>query len=388
MDYSFENFMEKVTELSTLFNGGDGSGNFGHSGRPGKVGGSSSKGSVNTSLKGERYFSSPYVSSSGEVVEKPDFSSMTIEDRKDTYNRIATSLAIYANNKHYEMAAEFREIQEKKKETGEVNEKALNAFYEKDREFYRQYREAKTELLKDAAPDYREEGYYLVHVDGARHEDRAYYFTDKYDFDAGSQVAREAHGEDNSENNVPIGWTIPTNSERVKISKISKSEALDYVPDGRTLGGVNKVDEQAIHFYTHAPMASAMLRKGKKIEEVPSAKALQDVISRTRNEESQTLSRGVKGEFAEKLMKMKSGDSFVDKGFISTSWSESVARDFAGSDGVIMKIKTKENKNGQFMSVGWLSEKPLESEVLMNAGLKMKVASVDIDNRVIELEVK
>ena len=41
---AFDKLTEKAERLSKLLNGGKGSGNFGHGGRPGKVGGSSSSG--------------------------------------------------------------------------------------------------------------------------------------------------------------------------------------------------------------------------------------------------------------------------------------------------------------------------------------------------------
>lgn len=77
------------------------------------------------------------------------------------------------------------------------------------------------------------------------------------------------------------------------------------------------------------------------------------------------------------LKGLKPGDEVHDRGFVSTTESVSVARDFAGSEGVLVRIKVpKGSKVLNVDKVEATDPQRIEKENILQAGTRFKVVSV------------
>lgn len=159
-----------------------------------------------------------------------------------------------------------------------------------------------------------------------------------------------------------------------KLEKISKVDAYMSLREGYTFGGLSSQEKRTIKSYTYATPQNSELRKGTKIEEIPSAMILQNVINRTKSERG-TYYRGIRTEEgAKSLLNLKKGDIYVDKGFMSTDRNKDVAKNFATSK-IMIEVNSKGGM-GKSLSVSEFSMHPEENEVLFNAGTKMKIKDI------------
>lgn len=115
--YKIETNIEKFAPLGTLLNGGKGSGNFGHSGRPGQVGGSSSSGATVGESSDNIVFSYSQkelytVNELGfpELKERAisDFEKRFISESEDEYFFRQYALRSYQNTEYKEINAQLR----------------------------------------------------------------------------------------------------------------------------------------------------------------------------------------------------------------------------------------------------------------------------------------
>ena len=159
-----------------------------------------------------------------------------------------------------------------------------------------------------------------------------------------------------------------------KLEKISKADAYISLREGYTFGGLSSQEKRTIKSYTYATPQNSELRKGTKIEEIPSAMILQNVINRTKSERG-TYYRGIRTEEgAKSLLNLKKGDIYVDKGFMSTDRNKDVAKNFATSK-IMIEVNSKGGM-GKNLSVSEFSMHPEENEVLFNAGTRMKIKDI------------
>ena len=163
-----------------------------------------------------------------------------------------------------------------------------------------------------------------------------------------------------------------------KLEKISKVDAYMSLREGYTFGGLSSQEKRTIKSYTYATPQNSELRKGTKIEEIPSAMILQNVINRTKSERG-TYYRGIRTEEgAKSLLNLKKGDIYVDNGFMSTDRNKDVAKNFATSK-VMIEVNSKGGM-GKSLSVSEFSMHPEENEVLFNAGTRMKIKDIVKDD--------
>lgn len=156
----------------------------------------------------------------------------------------------------------------------------------------------------------------------------------------------------------------------LKYSRITEKEAIERIPKGFTLNGVSNIEKRELQNYTHFTPYNKFLREGGDVLSKKETAAIKKVIDRT-NSDAGTFYRGVRGEFADKLNSMKIGDTFTEKSFMSTSSDFSVAENFAGKEGIIMKINSKGGVGKSIFVES--SEFGGESETLFNVNSKLKL---------------
>lgn len=115
---------------------------------------------------------------------------------------------------------------------------------------------------------------------------------------------------------------------------------------------------------------NSSLRKDGSVSE--SHKKTVEILDKTFQKASSledfTVYRGVSEDFANKL---KSGTSFYDKGFVSTTSDKNIAGEFSGSKGVLMEISVP--KGSKAISLAKSSKHPEEKEILLNRNGKYKI---------------
>lgn len=83
-----------------------------------------------------------------------------------------------------------------------------------------------------------------------------------------------------------------------------------------------------------------------------------------------------RGMRSDVLQGLKPGDEFHDRGFISTSKSRDVARDFAGDSGIIVRIKVAPgSKTLNVDKVGATDPMRVEDEEILQSGTRFRVVS-------------
>ena len=85
-----------------------------------------------------------------------------------------------------------------------------------------------------------------------------------------------------------------------------------------------------------------------------------------------TLYRGVKGGYASRIKGLKVGDTFTNHGYSSSSSSPKISTNFAGKQGVLLKIDAKAGQAGY--PYGFHDS---EKEYVLPRGLKYKVKSIE-----------
>lgn len=155
-------------------------------------------------------------------------------------------------------------------------------------------------------------------------------------------------------------------------NSLSKSEALSVTSYGNA--GNPKVNEQARGTANHkgvSPQIKDMDRAIKKESTGPI-----------------TVHRGIeRNAKTEKLFSAKPGDTITDKGFQSTTTSRSIANEYAGKNGMVMKIHSKSGGLDMHkIKKDSLSKK--EKEIVLPRGKSYKVTKVSIEKGVRVVEVR
>lgn len=320
--------------------GGPGSGNFGHEGREGQIGGSAASGKTETKSNGNNIvkFKRPTYA------EKEKAFSDTNFDPVELINKYMTEIDKAEKNGDKEAVSKLRE------------------------EWNKESQKLQSEPLKKLGT-YMEEGYYISERD--LNDPTAEVFcpdnVNKEDGCHNMKPVLSANGRDNvSALAVSDSWV-----------KLSKEEAKEKVLNSAqkfggdvTFGGLSRSAEQIIKTYTYAPVVSSAMRKGEKTEQ---GDKLKEIMDNTASPERKVY-RGVTGDFADKISNLKVGDTFTDKGFMSTSYDKEVANQFAGEHGVTMTINVPSGF-GKSMSISSYSMKPDEAEVLLNSGSTLRIKS-------------
>ena len=330
-----------VLGLNVRNDGGPGSGNFGHSGVAGQVGGSAPSTSITQTMKESRknvQLARPDKSDISKAFEGND--SRVIE----IYNKYAQEVDDAEKSGDLKRAKSLRN--QWTEETRKVNEDSLKKL-----------------------GTYMENGYY---VDSKFINDPQadIYSPQGVNKKEGCMNIRAIESSSNDDNIPSVRLSnsyVKITEEEAKTRILSSAEKFGY---DVTLGGVSSTEEKAISLFTYASAANSALRNGQESEQ---AKSISSIIDRTASPQ-RTLYRGVAGEFAEKIKGLNQGDSFTEKGFMSTSQDDEVAKSFAGDNGALLRIRTPSGY-GVGMSISPYSRKPEEAEVLINRGATVKILS-------------
>ena len=118
-----------------------------------------------------------------------------------------------------------------------------------------------------------------------------------------------------------------------------------------------------------------VLREGLQIPEVlHEAERLAGAISLGVAPVDMRLFRGINGGYAETIGKLRAGQTFTDRGFVSMSLDQPTARGF-GADGIMLEIVVPKGYKG----VSYIHNIPVvshnEYEMLMNRGTRFRVLS-------------
>ena len=187
-------------------------------------------------------------------------------------------------------------------------------------------------------------------------------------------------------NVVPVNGTSSdaiTIYDKSDLLPASKEDAIKGLNDGDTLGGISRSDEKLLARYTYLTPENKTLREGGSTADTDRIK---DIIDNTYSAKEQTVYRGVPAsQFADEILALEVGETYSDKGFMSTSKSQNVASEFAKDNGVMLELEVPSGL-GIGISLAYLSQKPDEEEFLLNAGLEFEVVSKNGNN--IKLKLK
>jgi phage-related protein (TIGR01555 family) len=316
--------------------GGSGSGNFGHKGRPGEIGGSAPSDNVTQEMKEKRAVIS---------LEKP-----TEENAQKAFADYSPLKIIEKYGDELYEAEDSGDKQKVELIRSKINSENLHE---------------QSKCLKTLGT-YIDDGYY---VSASQSEDL---MSDVYSRGTvNSKVGcfdLQPVQSGSTRDSVP---SVYLSKDLIRISPEEMKARIAYQADkigsDITLGGISHSDENAIKTYTYASAASAALRQGKEGDQ---SRKIKDILSRTASP-SRTVYRGVTGEYARKLQSMDVGDTTKEKGFASTSMNREVAESFA-KNGVIMKISVPSGY-GKSLSIGYISLKPEEQEVLLNSNVTFRL---------------
>lgn len=319
--------------------GGPGSGNFNHGGRPGKIGGSTS-GDKKASATNNKIVS----------ISNPDSGSV-----KKAFASYDPFEIIYKYDPLFSQAekdGDIEKLRKLRKQENDENQENLG------------------KRLKSLGT-YMEPGYYINAKDADNNRSEIF-LRGTVNTEVGCynmQPATSANSRDSIAASYLTDSWIRISESEVKQRILDESIKMN---DDVTLGGISNAEERAINTYTYASAASSALRSGKTSEQ---SNAIQSVMDRTASPE-RTVYRGVSSDYARKLSALKVGDTTSDRGFASTSYEKDVAQKFAGDDGIVMKIHVPSGF-GHSLSVGYLSDKLDEYEVLLNRNVQLKVKEKD-----------
>lgn len=230
--------------------------------------------------------------------------------------------------------------------------------------------------IQKANDEWNSEHSVLDNVKGDLDKDKYYMRVDDYrDRKSTTDIYRLSEiGDDGKFRFVPLGGK-QSDYEKLsgKLVAMDEKHAMKrfmQMPgnSGNTFGGISSNEERILRRYTYATPENSSLRKGVITND---AKTVQKVIGRTYNSKSFIVYRGLTGEYADRIVRLKVGESFTDKGFGSSSRDIDVAKSFARS-GYILNIKVPKGW-GKALSLSYLSMKPEEGEVLLKSGAKYTV---------------
>lgn len=132
-------------------------------------------------------------------------------------------------------------------------------------------------------------------------------------------------------------------------------------------GGLSQSDKRLISTYTYATPENSALRKGKTTQR---SENMKNIINRAYNKDERVY-RGIRGEYANKLLNLEVGDVITEPGFSSTTHDEDVAKKFA-KDGVVLDIEVPEGW-GNMLNVSEYTLHPEESESIIQSGARFKI---------------
>jgi hypothetical protein len=95
--------------------------------------------------------------------------------------------------------------------------------------------------------------------------------------------------------------------------------------------------------------------------------------------------RGVDGGatgFAGTMLNMEPGTVFEDEGYVSTSLTDKTARNFAGRDGVVLKIDVPSGEQVLYMGDSWNEE-----EVVLRRRTRFEITGIDRSSRTVSVRV-
>jgi hypothetical protein len=95
-------------------------------------------------------------------------------------------------------------------------------------------------------------------------------------------------------------------------------------------------------------------------------------------EKEVTVYRGVSGSAADKILKLRKGAMLSDPAFISTSFSQDVAKDFATVGGIVMSIKVPKGRRA-------VPGERTENELILPRGTRFKVVKKTKKSIVLEV---
>lgn len=396
----------KLSKLEVILNGGKGSGNFGHSGRPGKIGGSGKGDSGDGKSKPTKEASSEkeFDSSKSELYSKvlSEFSEKIENlDLNSAYRKMNTG---WGEDGDLSLSQHLEQIY--KEESEEILQGAMSlreaiaesVAWGDDISNYKIATEEQLEKNKKAFDVFNEVMDKAKEMVFSKAENtiEAGYYRDKNSGEVFEVVKGLVNtgSEDNpffKQACYPITETKSRDfleyADSFDFEKIDGKNLSDFVSEGSTLNGISKTDEQTIRFYTHMTPHNSELRNGKPIEEIKYASNLKGIIDRT-NGSSGEYWRGLGGDGAKEALSLKVGDTYMDKGFMSATSSFSVASEKFGNSKVLLKINSKGGM-GKSIDVSSYSEFPEEMETIFNAGTSGRVKSISDKNgyKVIEIEV-
>ena len=165
--------------------------------------------------------------------------------------------------------------------------------------------------------------------------------------------------------------------KRLDVDKEGLLKNLDqYLDEGETFGGVSRRDERPLSTYTYATPENQMLRSGKSIEDIPSAKAIMSVMDRTVGTTG-TFYRGLNSpEAANTLKGAKVGDVYVDKGFLSTDINKELAKEKFSGGGVLLEIENDIRKPGTNLNLAPYTRDLSENEMLFAPNTRLKIMDI------------
>lgn len=131
------------------------------------------------------------------------------------------------------------------------------------------------------------------------------------------------------------------------------------------------------------------LRRGDELSKARQAhiRHLREWIDASPLSQNVTVFRGVNADMADELFNAHVGDEFLDKGFMSTSVDPQFAAGWATSHdiGALMRIDMTAGQRAAPMFT--VSAAPEENEVLVQAGSRLRIKSIDRDNRILHMEL-
>jgi len=184
------------------------------------------------------------------------------------------------------------------------------------------------------------------------------------------------------------GELLPAPKEKYQKLLSAKTATGELLPTHQELSKITGIalspeHIEAIKAYTGSEYRymSHALREGKSVEALPVTTAahvrlLDHVLEHAELKNDTELYRGIKIKSAQRIFgdEIKQGMVVHDKGFVSTSTRENVAKEFSELHGVILHIMAP--KGAKALNIRQWSSHPGESEVLVPRGAKFRVDSV------------
>ncbi|MBQ9160875.1 MAG: hypothetical protein IJ122_06090 [Methanobrevibacter sp.] len=179
---------------------------------------------------------------------------------------------------------------------------------------------------------------------------------------------------------VPSEWNKLMSNGLVKIDTNVYKKAIEQAVKSdknavhsAIFPSLDRPEERALKEYNLASAVNSDLRAGKTTK---ASTLIQSAINKSCTE-SQTVYRGLRGEFAEKVKSLKKGDTITDKGFMSTSYNLGTGDGKEGASqfgDTILQIKTKSGFGQGIDMTPFVGDSRFysESEFLLQSGTTLK----------------